>query len=160
MLRMIFGLGILLLSMTVIASDIVSDKNVIPFALDLSSDGKAAEHNKLPILIMFGAEECEYCELLQKEILNPMYISGEYDDKVIIRKVMIDSYDSVRDFTGNNVESSALAQRYNIKVTPTVMLLDSQGNELAPKILGINGVDFYSAYLDQAIEVSYSSLHK
>ena len=89
-----------------------------------------------------------------------MYISGEYDNKVIIRKVMIDSYASVRDFSGNKMESSDLAHRYNIKVTPTVMLVDSRGNELAPKILGINTVDFYSAYLDQAIELSQLSLRK
>jgi len=134
--------------------------NVVPQINDFFVEAVAAKKSRLPILVMFSADDCDYCEKLEAEILRPMYISGDYHDKVIIRKVMIDDYDSVRDFKGVELEASEFADKYHVMVTPTVMLLDSDGELLAPKILGINTVEFYAAYLDQAIDVSYESLNR
>jgi len=137
-----------------------SEEHIIPQINDFHGEAVVAKKSRLPILVMFGADDCSYCEKLEAEILNPMYISGDYHDKVIIRKMMIDDYDSVRDFKGAELEASEFADKYHVTVTPTVMLLDSDGEMLAPKILGINTVEFYAAYLDQAIDVSYKSLNR
>jgi len=132
----------------------------IPTISDLFVEAVAAKNTRLPLLIMFGADDCGYCEKLEAEILKPMYISGEYRDKVIIRRVMIDSFESVRDFQGAEIEAFEFANKYHVTVTPTVLLLDSDGRILAPKLIGINTVEFYSAYLDDAIDVSYEKLNQ
>lgn len=133
--------------------------NIIPTVNDLFVEAVASKKNRLPILVMFSADDCTYCRKLEAEILKPMYISGEYHDKVMIRRVMIDSMETMRDFKGVELDAGDFADRYHVSVTPTVILLDSNGEALAPKILGINTVDFYSAYLDQAIDHSYKTLN-
>ena len=73
---------------------------------------------------------------------------------------MVEGYGSLRDFSGVSVKASEFADRYDVKVTPTVVIVDGEGKPLAPKILGLNSIDFYGAYLDQAIDLSYASLRK
>lgn len=143
-----------------LAAESGDEEHVIPRINDFYVEAVAAKKSRLPILVMFGADDCGYCEKLEAEILKPMVISGDYHDKVIIRKMMIDDFDSVRDFKGAELDASEFADKYHVTVTPTVMLLDSDGEMLAPKILGINTVEFYAAYLDQAIDVSYKSLNR
>ncbi len=143
-----------------LATESGNEEHVIPHINDFFIEAVAAKESHLPILVMFGADDCSYCEKLEAEILKPMVISGDYHDKVIIRKMMIDDFNSVRDFKGAELEASEFADKYHVTVTPTVMLLDSDGKMLAPKILGINTVEFYAAYLDQAIDVSYRSLNR
>ncbi|NOX43388.1 MAG: thioredoxin fold domain-containing protein [Gammaproteobacteria bacterium] len=135
-------------------------QSVIPTISDLFVEAVAAKKSRLPLLIMFGADDCGYCEKLEAEILKPMYISGEYQEKVIMRRVMIDNFDAMRDFKGTTLEAFEFASKYKVTVTPTVMLLDSDGKMLAPKLIGINTVDFYGAYLDEAIDLSYKKLNK
>lgn len=131
----------------------------IPATNDLFIEALAIKQNRRPILIMFGADDCTYCEKLEEEILKPMLKSGEYEDRVIIRKVMIDSFEDMRDFNGSRIGSHDFAEKYHVSVTPTVILMDSNGQVLAPEILGINTVEFYSAYLDQAIDFSFDALN-
>ena len=132
----------------------------VPAVVDLFVEAVAVKTTNRPILIMFSAEDCNYCEKLESEVLNPMVVSGEYNDKVIIRKVMIDDFDTMRDFNGTSLDSQDFAEKYEVSVTPTVMLMDSKGEVLAPKILGINTVELYSAYLDQAIDLSFDTINK
>ena len=136
-----------------------AQQRAIPTINDLFAEAVAAKKSRLPLLIMFAADDCGYCEKLEAEILKPMYISGEYQEKVIMRRVMIDNFESVRDFKGAQLETFEFANKYRVTVTPTVLLVDSDGKMLAPKLIGINTVEFYSAYLDDAIDVSYEKLN-
>ncbi|MCK5361468.1 MAG: thioredoxin fold domain-containing protein, partial [Gammaproteobacteria bacterium] len=102
--------------------------------------------------------DCPYCELLKREILEPMLISGEYDGRVLIRELLIDSELPVRDFDGQAIAPDALAQRYRARLTPTVLFLDDRGRELTKPMIGINTVDFYGYYLDAAIDVARERL--
>lgn len=132
----------------------------VPVTRDLAAEAEQARDRQMPLLLMFAAEDCDYCRLLEAEILNPMVISGEYDHKVLIRRVMTDDFGRVRDFEGKLVDSDELASRYNVQVTPTVVLVDYQGRELAPRVVGTNTIEMYSAYLDRAIDVSRDLLRR
>lgn len=141
---------------SVIAAD---DVKVIE-AKDLSSVGEQAHDKRMPILLMFSAEHCTYCERLEEDFLKPMLRSGDYTDKVLIRKVKIDGYDKVRDFEGNRVAASAFADRYKVFVTPTVVFIDGDGLELAEKRVGLTTPDFYGGYLDQSIDQALNILRR
>jgi hypothetical protein len=43
---------------------------------------------------------------------------------------------------------------YRVDVVPTVALVDAEGNDLVPKIVGYQTEGLYEAYLKKAIEVS------
>lgn len=130
----------------------------VPVTHDLQADGQRSEQRSLPIMLVFTAPGCSYCKLLKRDFLKPMLRSGDYANKVLIREVKIEAGQSVVDFAGKSVSTSALAQRYHVRVTPTVLFLDGQGRELAKPMVGINSVDFYGSYLDQSIDVARSKL--
>ena len=130
----------------------------IPDGGNLKSDADLSRTHGVPILLMFGASDCEYCEILENDFLYPMAISGDYDNKIMFRKIMIDGIQSLIDFSGNLVDVESFAEQFNVTVTPTVVIVDNNGRELAPRIMGIGSYDFYGYYLDEAINYSVISL--
>ncbi|UCE89290.1 MAG: thioredoxin fold domain-containing protein [Pseudomonadota bacterium] len=127
---------------------------------DLQHDAHSARERDLPILMMFSMDGCPYCVLVEEDFLRPMLISGDYQDKVIIRMVKTDTYGNVRDFDGRAVDVDEFAQRYRAFVMPTVVLVDHRGRELAPRLVGISTPDFYGGDLDDAIDTALGRLRQ
>lgn len=119
-----------------------------------------AKQNKRAIVLEFSAEYCAFCIKLEDEVLKPMIRSNDYDDKILLRSVHIDLSDKVIDWNGSTTTSSALAQKYKVFVTPTVIIIDEKGNEIAERQVGINMVDFYSQYLDIEIDKAVAIMNK
>ncbi len=157
--RGLFILSALFLSTGFFFDDeVVEDGIQVKHASNLQQLARQASQTQRAILLEFSAESCPYCVTLEEEILKPMIRSGDYQNKILIRKLNIDQYQSVIDFNGNKVSPSELASRYKVWVTPTVVLLDSQGREIAARQVGINSIDYYGAYLDDEIEVAIAKL--
>ena len=130
----------------------------VPQTTDLSALATQAQTKNLPVLLVFSAQHCAYCVLLEEEILKPMLVSGDYRDRVLIYKVMIDESSDLLDFNGKSINAALLAQRYNVYVTPTMLFLDPAGQELSERILGINTIEMFGGLVDQAIEMSLKQL--
>jgi len=122
--------------------------------VDFQQLAQQAQQKNLPMLVFFSAEHCEYCERLEADHLGFMANSGEYDNKIIFRKFMIDGYDSVVDFSGQPVLPEDFAYRHNVDVTPTLLFFDAQGNPLAKRIIGYNRGSFFGYTLDERIEAA------
>lgn len=126
--------------------------------VDLHSLGETASERGLPILVMFAQNGCTYCEVLEEQYLGPMLKSGEYKDKVIIRKVRIDSFDTLRNFDGSKIDANDFAGDYRAYVTPTMVFLDHNGKELTGRLMGIGTEGFFANEIDQAIDKSLSRI--
>ena len=126
----------------------------VPVATDLQQLGIQASDRRLPILLSFSAIDCSYCELLEEEFLEPMLLGGEYTDKIIIRKLVLDNGSRVGDFSGRQIDATRLSDRYRIYVTPTMLFVDSEGRELAERMVGINTPELFGGYLDNCIETA------
>ncbi len=127
--------------------------------VDLQADARLAARRNVPLLLEFSASDCSYCELLESEILRPILLNGGYTDKVLIRKLVIDQADRVRDFDGRTVSMDDFVQRHNVSVTPTMLFFDPQGHELVPRMIGINTIDFFAGEVDQSIDTALARLH-
>jgi thioredoxin-related protein len=137
------------------------ENNHVPMATDLTTLALQSNRNKIPIMIMYAAETCEYCERLEEDLLAPMHISGQYNNRVIIRKVMIDSIESIKDFSGTPVEAEDFAYKRGVQVTPTLQFVDADGNQLAPEMVGYNTPEMFASYVENAIESSTRAIkHK
>lgn len=132
----------------------------IPMAVDLPTVARVSKQKKLPIILLFSAEDCEFCERLEAEVIRPMLISGEMETKAIVRKVMIDSYEQIKDFHGADVGAEEFADRRGIEVTPTLQFVDAEGRELAEKMIGFQGSEMFVAYLDNALSSARQKLVK
>ncbi len=126
---------------------------------DLQVVGQEARVRKLPILIMFSMRDCQYCDVVREEFLKPMLRSGDYAERVIMLELYSDSHAQLRDFNGQLISASVLIQRYKAGFAPTVVFLDSQGKELAERLIGITTRDFYGGFLDEAIDESLQRVH-
>jgi thioredoxin-related protein len=129
-------------------------ERAVPSATDLQRDGREASDRQLPIVLEFSAATCTYCAELERDFLVPMLISGEYTDRIILRRLLLDGGTTVTDFDGRQVAPGALADRYHARFTPTLVFLDSHGRELAERIIGINTPELFGGYLDACIDTA------
>jgi len=119
---------------------------------DLSRDGKLAGKGNRVLMIEFASEDCGYCRLLEEEFLKPMLRNSEYGEKVVIRSISLSHNDTLIDFEGNRVSASELATKYGVFVTPTLLFLDENGQEVSDKLVGFWSVDFYGGFIDARID--------
>ncbi len=152
--------GIFALSGTASDQKTTTNKYKVKTTSDLAKIGKKAARKQVPILLEFAATDCSYCVLLENEILNPMLLSGDYKDKVIIRKVYIDEDLTIKDFNGKKVPLDKIVLRYGIYVTPTIIFIDQKGKELAKRLIGINTVEYFGNDVDKAINLSIKKIRK
>jgi len=124
----------------------------VKLAVDLKTTGEKAKQQSLPLMMFFAAEDCGYCERLEADYLTGMANSAEYRGKVIIRKVVIDSYDELMDFNGKTIEASDFSDKFDIQVTPTVLMVDHKGDRVSKRIIGYNSSGFFGEELDNIIE--------
>ncbi len=145
----VYGCAFLLLAVEVSAAGVR-----VPVATDLQRDGAYALQQHLPILLAFSADECSYCEMLEQDFLEPMLLGGDYRDKIIIRKLILDNGSSAIGFNGKAIDATRLSDHYRIFVTPTIVFVDASGKELAERMVGINTPELYGGYLDVCIETA------
>lgn len=62
-------------------------------------------------------------------------------------------------FDSKRIKAGELSRNLKVFVTPTLMLVDGQGRELVPRIVGVDNIDFFAAYLDQSIAAAGKKLH-
>lgn len=121
---------------------------------NLEGDAREASNKQIPVLMFFSMKHCPFCIEVEEDYLKPMLRNAEYDGKVIIRKIRIDGTDSVKDFNGKERDADEFSDDYNVSMVPTVILVDSHGNKIAPPIIGIANAHYYSSELDREIDAS------
>lgn len=121
---------------------------------DLAAAGALAKERKVPMLIFFNRDGCPYCERALREFLIPMEKNPANAGRVVFRQVEIDKQDKMIDWKGDVTTHRKFAQRYKIRLTPTIWFVDGDGNTLVEPIVGLRTPDYYGYYLEQAIDES------
>ena len=121
---------------------------------DLAEVAALSQQNGVPILLMFSTEDCTFCKSLEAEVLGPMRKAGIDPKRVILRKVLMDQYDTLRDFSGSKRNAESFAINRGVEIVPTLELVDANGKTLVPKIVGYQTPGLYGSYLEKAIDTS------
>jgi len=117
----------------------------------LQQDLQQARAQGKIILLEVSASYCTYCLTLEEEIIQPMLISGDYEDIVLFRYLSIDSYQTLIDAQGQATTPGALSSKWGADLTPTLLFLGGSGEELAERMVGVYSLDYYGYFVDQAI---------
>jgi thioredoxin-related protein len=112
--------------------------------------GCEAARQELPILLYVSRSDCSFCMRLEKDILGPLLKSGTLDDKILLRELESDNPAPIVDFAGHQSTAAKVAEAYRATITPTLLFLDSAGQEVERRIVGYQPSDFYSYYLETA----------
>lgn len=106
------------------------------------------------LIVYIAAETCSFCRALDEEVMQALVNSDAYKNKVIVRRLLLEDYFTLVDFNSKTISADEFIQRYQIRATPTLLFLDSKGEEIAQRLEGYRKNTFYWTYLDRAINAS------
>lgn len=126
-------------------------ESAVPEVRDLFNLAQQARREGVPMLIAFSTPWCDYCDALEQLVLEPMIVSGEYENRLIIRKLVANDYASVTGFDGRSYLSEDLAMKYRVGLYPTVVFFDYGGREIGKRIVGITVLDYVARDIENTI---------
>lgn len=85
-----------------------------PQSVPLLLSSSQAERKPLPRLIDFGAESCTTCKIMTAVLEE---LAGEYNNRLIVQVI-------------NTQEDKESTEEYSIRIIPTQIFLNAEGNEL------------------------------
>jgi thioredoxin-related protein len=118
---------------------------------DLQQDAKQAKQLGKPLVVLYTASYCHFCEAVKTEFFNHMAKDEAYRSRIILREVIIDSSESLKGIDGNRRNHGAFASAKGVSLVPTVGFYDAAGDDIAKPLVGIATLDFYGWYLNQRI---------
>jgi thioredoxin-related protein len=151
-----FILLIQLFASPVFASELEEDEESLPYVViqyvtDFSALAQVARDENKIIMLEVSASYCGYCDLLEEEFIKPMLRNDYYSEIALIRKIDLDSYQTIIDFSGNETTPDVFARNIEVALTPTILFFDGNGKEVSPRILGINSLDLYGGYIEDGL---------
>ncbi|HIP53683.1 MAG TPA: hypothetical protein EYH03_06710 [Chromatiales bacterium] len=147
-------LGLVIFNGTAFAASEGSDSTT----LDWRKTALEAKKTNRPVILVFESDGCPYCERLKKSVLTPMLREGELDDLALVGAFDIGTGGKIKDFDGEKVRARRFVSRYNVFATPTVVIVDAHGRELADPIVGFDDPDTYRERLAKALQASRALL--
>ena len=103
-------------------------------------------------VVMVTQPGCSFCVRLETEILQPLRASNLFKEKVRFTAVDIGAAIPMTDFDGTRTTTIEFANRYPGFRTPTLLLLDSDGEVLAEPKFGVPDIiDFYAYEIEETI---------
>jgi thioredoxin-related protein len=149
---------ILIITLLTVTAPVAGDSVSMIAATDLRQEARIARDRNLLLVIEFSSEYCAFCRKLEALFLMPMQRNDEYNDKVLIRTVSLDAYETLIDFQGRSISTSEFASRYDVSMTPTLLFLNGEGVEMSEKLVGIWSEDFYGGFIDNRIDEARARL--
>lgn len=128
----------------------------LTLASDLAADGRLAQADRLPVVVLFSRTRCGWCDKARREHINAM--TANPDAGALFRQVDMDTGAQLIDFSGQATSHRAFARRHAIKLTPTLMFFGNDGRQLAAPIVGYRLPEFYGTLIEDAIEDSRNQL--
>ena len=152
-----FGLGVASLAWISLAGA-SGPVGEIAATADLTREAAVSRARQVPILILFTASNCPYCERVKQEFLLPMQRNPEYADKVVMRQIEYQGRSKLVDFSGKPTTAAQFSQQQKVRLTPTIKLFDAEGRSLTEPLVGLTTAEFYGAYLDRAIDEALAKI--
>lgn len=142
---------------TVVAATAQAEQHGLVMVEDLRSESAQAQQAGKPLVLMFSLPDCPYCKVVRRNYLLPM-IREAGNDPPQIRELSMRGRQAIRDFDGTVTTPTAIANRYGVKVAPTLVFVNASGEMLTEPLVG-GDHQFFSAYLDRAFDEAGARLH-
>ncbi len=108
-----------------------------PQSVPMMLSPSKAKSEPLPRLIDFGAGSCATCKMMNVILED---LAGEYNGRLIIQLI-------------DTLEDKAKAEQYEIRMIPTQIFLDAEGNELFRHEGFISKEDILAKWVELGVEL-------
>jgi thioredoxin-related protein len=157
--RAMLALGLILLpGLAVANSNPNPNPNVVSYTRNLPADGELARRAGVPLLVIFTAPDCAYCDRVMHYYLIPMQRNPDYANKVMVRRVQMTSTRALVDFDGKPTTSRQFAQHMKVTLAPTIIVFTPAGKPAGKPLIGLSSEDYYGGYMDAAIDAGHAAM--
>lgn len=94
-----------------------SEFNIIDTAGSLSEALQKAKTSDKQVFAVFESDTCTYCHQLRQNTLNDAQVMEKLNESYVVVIINVN-------------DSPEIASKYNVYLTSTMLILDSEGNEL------------------------------
>jgi thioredoxin-related protein len=129
-----------------------------PCQNDWSDVAHKARQQHSPILVVISADTCGYCVKLKQEVIEPLSNDPNEGHRLLIREFDINAGGKLTDFNGESIRSRHFKKRYGIFATPTLLILDADGQLLTDPLVGYNTANEYRELLHASLVNSFEAL--
>ncbi len=127
-----------------------SKETALPTPLSLRDAANIAQSRGEPLVILVSLPGCPWCELLRRNYLAPMRKEGVHAFQITVN----DRKTVIANFQGQASHGAAIAKTYGAQLTPTVLFLNTNGAEIAPRIEGVASIDMLGSLLDERLSAA------
>lgn len=106
------------------------------------------------VVMLWGTAGCPWCDALRREVMIHLWRDAS---RRWLEVFEFDLADRRALSSQPDTNPAALAERFRIRVSPTVSFHGPEG-ELAARLVGYTSRDFYPAYLEERIEAAQKRL--
>lgn len=126
----------------------------LPQAAQLQQDGAQSAASHRPVILFFTLPGCSYCRIVRYDYLLPMIRGLRDDEQPLIREVSVTGERLLTGFDGQRLTEAELARRYKVAMTPTLLLVNAQGEPLTEPLLGGDHPNYVSLLKHMMAEAS------
>jgi thioredoxin-related protein len=125
----------------------------LPTPKSLKNDLDLALKKSKPLVVLVSLDHCPFCKIARENYLIPLMA----EQMIPVVQVNLAHVTAIVDAHGNRTTQAELIKTWQVKVTPTVLFLGKNGQEIAPRLEGGSTSDFYGAYLDERVRTALSA---
>ncbi len=121
---------------------------------NVEADLEYMQEHQVPMLMFFHATYCTYCRTVDDEFLQTMAEDPEYEGRLIIRRVEIDSDKPEIEWQGTSYTPVEFARIQGVELVPEVIYFAPSGKQVVDELKGVTVPDFYPQYLDKRLRAA------
>jgi thioredoxin-related protein len=132
----------------------------VPALTDLRADVAQAKALNVPILLLIHTQGCTYCHYVMEDHLRPMVLSGQYQKRALLRQLAADDAQELLDAKGQTVSAKDFARALKVRFYPTVVFLDTEGQPMKERLIGVANIDLYGTQLENALQRAEAQMQR
>ena len=140
---------------------IVAGQHAVPASAEdieavdnLALAARSSQQQGVPTVVFVSRDACPYCRTLRDELLLPLQRGDKFKNRAVLVEVNLDRIEPLTGFDDQPTTAQAFGDLYQAQITPTLLFLDPQGQEISKRIVGISNLELYGYYLQESIDTA------
>lgn len=125
-------------------------EGLLPMGTSLPAALRAALTAREPLVVMVSLPGCPFCPVVRQSYLAPLQASGQAH----VVQVDMQGNQPLVAMDASATSHGAQVRAWQVKVSPTLLFFGAQGQEVAPRLVGVGLIDFYGAYLEERLSLA------